>query len=328
MLYDPYIDICYNILFTAYSIGWFATYDKERNYDELENNPKFYRKGLENGYFNAYVFWQWYFYGLVGGIIIFWFVALVNRKNDLEDLWLIGHTVLLCIILVVNTKLLIKTKSHNLLSLILFIFSNSSYILILCLSNKSTKLNTYQFVSKTFEGNITFYLLVILIVSACMMGEYAWESSMILLQSFIGVIQKTVSDIKTKKVNEKKKESMRKEFEENRLKEKENKFTIEQDMSRDYKIDFCSNSINHQYNVLNNKIVSGKKKEVHELNLNKEDNLIDEFDKNVVVQDNLSEGGKTVDDNLLGYTRRCIILIFLNFIDKFFFLILNFYFKI
>lgn len=311
MLYDPYIDICYNILFTAYPIGWFATYDKERNYDELENNPKFYRKGLENRYFNAYVFWQWYFYGLVGGMLIFWFVALVNSKNDLEDLWLIGHTVLLCIILVVNTKLLIKTKSHNAFSIVLFIFSNSSYILILSLSNRYTKLNTYQFVSNTFENNIIFYLLVILIVSSCMMGEYAWETSVILFQSFIVVIQKAVSEIKTKKVNEKKKESMRKEFEANRLKEKENKYKLEQDMSKDYKIDFYSNSINLN-NVLNNKIVSGEEPELPELNLNKEENIIGEFDKNAVDKENVSEGGKTVDDHLLGYTRRCKIFNFLN----------------
>jgi magnesium-transporting ATPase (P-type) len=314
MLYDPYIDIFYNILFTAYPIGWFATYDKERNYDELENNPKFYRKGLENGYFNIYVFWQWYFYGLIGGILIFWFVSLVNSRNDLEDLWLIGHTVLLCIILVVNTKLLIKTKSHNLLSLILFLFSNTSYILILYFSDKSQQLNTYQFFSKTFANNITFYLLVILIVSSCMMGEYAWETSMILLQSFIGVIQKTVSEIKTKKVNEKKKESMRKEFEANRQKEKEDKFKLEQDMSRDYKIDFYSNSINHQLIDLNKKIVEGEEPELPELDLNREDNVIGDFDKNIPIRENVSEGGKTADERLLGYTRRCMdFLLFLSF---------------
>lgn len=311
MLYDPYIDICYNIIFTAYPIGWFATYDKERNYDELENNPKFYRKGLENGYFNAYVFWQWYFYGLIGGILIFWFVSLVNSRNDLENLWLIGHTVLLCIILVVNTKLLIKTKSHNLLSLILFLFSNSSYILILYFSNRSLQVNTYQFFSKTFANNITFYLLVILIVSACMMGEYAWETSIILLQSFIGVIQKTVSEIKTKKVNEKKKESMRKEFEAIRQKEKEDKFKLEQDMSRDYKIDFYSNSINHEFNDLNKKIVQGQEPELPELNLNREDNIIDDFDKNIPIRENISESGKTADERLLGFTRRCIFFMVL-----------------
>jgi len=304
MLYDPYIDICYNILFTAYPIGWFATYDKERNYDELENNPKYYRKGLENGYFNAYVFWQWYFYGLIGGILIFWFVSIVYLKNNLEELWLIGHTVLLCIILVVNTKLLIKTKSHNFLSILLFILSNSIYILILYFYNYSNKLNVNQFFTNTFDRNITFYLLIILIVSSCMMGEYAWEASMTLLQNIVGVIQKTVSEIKIKKINLSEKKSPKKEFEFYRKKDKEDRFEKEQDISRDYKIDFYSKTINNNIIYINNTIVSEEEKPIPAIKLEREDNIIEDINKNVD-EEVLSLGGKSVDNHLLGYRRRC-----------------------
>jgi len=139
-----------------------------------------------------------------------------------------------------------------------------------------------------------------------MMGEYAWETSMILLKQFVGLIKKTVSEIKTKQVNEKKKESMRKEFEANRLKEKENKYKLEQDMSRDYKIDFYRNSINHQLKDFNNKIVNGEEPEIPESNLNMEQNIIRNIYKNFPIQETFSESGKTVDDHLVGYNRRCI----------------------
>ncbi len=311
MLYDPIIDIFYNILFTAYPIGWFATYDKERNYDELENNPKFYKKGLKNGYFNAYVFWQWYFYGLIGGTFMFWFVSLVFSKNDMEDLWLIGHTVLLCVVFVVNFKLLIKTKSHNLFSLFLFLFSNSSYILIIYATNDCIKINTYQYFSQSFLSNPTFYLLVILIVSSVMMGEYAWETSLILLQSMIEVIHKTAVVIKNKKENEKKKNIMKKDFEANRKREKENKMYLEQDMSRDFKIDFYGITNNNRITQLNNIIVSDEEKEIPSSKLKKENQIFEQI-KTHNEDDSLPKSEKIVDQNLLGYKRRCkkILLIF------------------
>ena len=47
-IYDPILDTLYNIIFTAYPIGWFATYDKELNYDKLESSPDLYEIGMKN----------------------------------------------------------------------------------------------------------------------------------------------------------------------------------------------------------------------------------------------------------------------------------------
>ena len=219
MIYDPVVDILYNILFTCYPIGWFATYDKELNYDELENNPKYYEKGLKNGYFNKLIFWRWYFYGLIAGILIYLQIIKTFNTNDLGELTVIGHSILLCIVLVVNFKLLIKTKTHNAFSVFLFLFSCSSYIVVLYISNNFDEMEIFNVFEITFK-NLTIYITVIFILAVCMMAEYAWENAVILFNSLIELIIKTLKDLRNKQNNLRLKKIQEKNFEENRRKEK------------------------------------------------------------------------------------------------------------
>jgi len=317
MLFDNTVDILYNILFTAYPIGWFATYDKERNYDELENNPKFYRKGLENNYFNIYIISRWYFYGLVSGGFMFLVVTYNFKKYYCEELWFIGHTILLSIVFFVNFKLLIKTKSHNCFSIFLFFASNISFVLVLYLINKNTESNASIFFTEALEYNRGgFYYLVILMVSACMLGEYAWESSLVLLKTLIEIIYKKILELNNKRLNMKKKEIIKKDFEANRLKEKEEKLKNEDEMSKDYKIDFLSNSMRiHMDKLYNNKIHN--EEEIISYNQsaiikeNDVDNSIEENDSNFN-ENNLADIGKA-DDGLLGFSRRCKYLILISY---------------
>ena len=54
--------ICFNVFFTALPIIYFATFDYEYKKHILVKRPKLYRIGMENIYFNTYVFWRWIFY--------------------------------------------------------------------------------------------------------------------------------------------------------------------------------------------------------------------------------------------------------------------------
>ena len=46
-LYDPRIYQLFNIIFTSLPIIWFEIYDKEKSYDELENNIEYYKRGMK-----------------------------------------------------------------------------------------------------------------------------------------------------------------------------------------------------------------------------------------------------------------------------------------
>ena len=63
VIYDDIMYVSFNLFFTALPVIWFATYDYEYPKKVLVKRPKLYRIGLENVYFNKYVFWRWMFYG-------------------------------------------------------------------------------------------------------------------------------------------------------------------------------------------------------------------------------------------------------------------------
>lgn len=168
---------------------------------------------------------------------MFWCVSFVSIKNETEDLWLIGHSVMLCIIFFVNFKLIIKTKSHNWISVILFLFSISSFLIVIIITNNWIGYYSFQFFENSFKKPI-FYLTIFFILGACMMGEYAWENSLALLYNLLQLIKNAILEFRLHKEKQKKKSFMKQENEKNRKLEKENKQILEKDMSVEYKVDY------------------------------------------------------------------------------------------
>lgn len=179
-MYDPYLDVLYNILFTAYPIGWFATYDKELNYDKLELDPMLYDIGMNNRHFNNFVFWRWYLYAFTAGLIIYWqttsiLLWSINNYFEMFDLWAIGTAIYWCIVFVVNLKLMIATNTHNSFSVFLLIASMCSFICIIFYFSFSPTTEMYALWT-IFVKSYTFLALMILMIASCMLCEYAWRS--------------------------------------------------------------------------------------------------------------------------------------------------------
>ena len=51
-------------MFTALPIMWFAVFDWEFKKEEFLINPKLYRIGLDDVFFNKWTFWRWFFYAV------------------------------------------------------------------------------------------------------------------------------------------------------------------------------------------------------------------------------------------------------------------------
>lgn len=195
LVFDPYLDMFYNILFTAYPIGWFATYDKELNYDKLEHDPMLYEIGMSNKHFNSFVFWRWYLYACTAGLIMYWQTSSIllwniNTENAMFDLWSIGTAIYWCIVFVVNLKLMIATNTHNIFSVILLFASMSAFIIVLAVfSNFISKEIFAQW--DLFFKSPTFLLLMVLMIACCMLCEYAWRSIHFFVEEII--IKRTIS---------------------------------------------------------------------------------------------------------------------------------------
>jgi magnesium-transporting ATPase (P-type) len=187
IFYDPFIDVLYNILFCAYPIGWFASYDKEMNYDKLELDPQLYHLGLQNKLFNIYIFWRWYLYATSAGIIIFIFTSNIIQANPEgyeSDLWTIGAIMYLCVVFIVNFKILIATNTHNFLSITLFLFSISSYIVVMYFFTDMINFNVFGTWGFIFN-NLTSILTLVLVIASYAVFEYCWRSVHMILDNLI-----------------------------------------------------------------------------------------------------------------------------------------------
>jgi magnesium-transporting ATPase (P-type) len=63
-IYDPYLYNLYNVFFTGLAIIWFAVFDWEFEKMQLLRQPRLYKIGLEDVFFNKWVFWRWFFYAV------------------------------------------------------------------------------------------------------------------------------------------------------------------------------------------------------------------------------------------------------------------------
>ncbi len=197
------LDTLYNILFTAYPIGWFATYDKEINYDKLESNSQLYIDGMKNKYFNLYIFWRWYLYALSAGLLIYWICTTVLSfavqcaDSQLLDLWAVGSCMYTCIVLIVNLKIMFYTNTHNCFSVFLLVFSIGTYFTVFYFTSQMSSLYTlghWQIIMK----NILYLGTIAHVVAVSLLIEYGWRSLQFIIEEYI-IKQTKVAPLKIQK---------------------------------------------------------------------------------------------------------------------------------
>ena len=99
--------------------------------------PRLYRIGLENVYFNFWVFWRWFIYATWQGILMVLILFITMTKNSPNNIGKMmnmqgaGALVLTNIVFVVNMKLLISSFEITLVLLFLVLASIAVYILCL-----------------------------------------------------------------------------------------------------------------------------------------------------------------------------------------------------
>jgi hypothetical protein len=171
------------------------------NYDKLELDPKLYEIGLHNKLFNIYIFWRWYLYAATAGILMFILASFILSNciyRDQFDLYTIGTSIYLCVVFIVNFKILMETNTHNFLSVILFLFSTISFMLVIFSLSKFQSLSIFN-VWNTVIDNFISLLTLFLIVLACILVEYGWRSLHLILKQFIINKIKIAPEIRTSK---------------------------------------------------------------------------------------------------------------------------------
>ena len=114
-IYATVLYQCYNTVFTAWPIIWFSTFDQEYPKHILLKRPKLYWIGINDIYFNKFVFWRWFFYGMGQSTLImfvlFYTVAGTSPTHDgyLGGEQACGNFIFIVLVIAVNIKVLVSS---------------------------------------------------------------------------------------------------------------------------------------------------------------------------------------------------------------------------
>lgn len=81
-LYEKFIYLLYNIVFTSVPIMWFALFDFQYKRDVFLKDPKKYQIGLRKECFGTKVFWFWLSYGAFQALILTIFCIYSVELNN------------------------------------------------------------------------------------------------------------------------------------------------------------------------------------------------------------------------------------------------------
>jgi magnesium-transporting ATPase (P-type) len=96
------------LCFTALPIIWFAVYDWEHSKEQLLENPKLYKIGLDNIYFNSWVFWRWFLRAVYQGIVLLVVTYDTLGENaEGSSLYLEGTVIVTASVLIANLRVIL-----------------------------------------------------------------------------------------------------------------------------------------------------------------------------------------------------------------------------
>lgn len=108
----------YNLALTAIPIIWFAVFDWEHDKATFLTQPKLYKIGMDDVFFNKAAFWRWFGYAVWQGVLIAFLVVYtfdnaVIQHGQQSGLALEGNYIFYTIVVVVNIKVLISSFQYT-----------------------------------------------------------------------------------------------------------------------------------------------------------------------------------------------------------------------
>lgn len=134
-IYNNELYQLYNIIFTSIPIIWFAVFDWEHDKQTFLNNPELYKIGLEDVFFNHWVFWRWFFYAVWQGALLvsLSYIALGTATyhfGQLGSLTMEGQFVFGAIVIIVNVKVLISSYQYTFWAVFFVVGSIMSFFIV------------------------------------------------------------------------------------------------------------------------------------------------------------------------------------------------------
>lgn len=166
-LYDPWIYQLFNIIFAFAPIVYYGCLDTEFSHQYLINNSKIlYRHGLENRHFNIFEFWKYLLISILQSFLIFLFVFLFSQNSIIingviYDMWSNGSICYYVVVIVINVKVLMHSKSHSYYSFALVIITILSYLTVIFVMSTSTGFENFGHFNQILIFNVHFNIIML-----------------------------------------------------------------------------------------------------------------------------------------------------------------------
>ena len=128
-LYESYFLVMYNTLYSSIPVMVYAILEQNLPSEKLIQDPKLYILNSKNSLMSHKCLLKWTAAALWHSIVTFFVCYLVYTDSE-TDLWSLQTAVAQVIVVVVNLKLLLESKSWNVLLIISVVFSIFSFTIL------------------------------------------------------------------------------------------------------------------------------------------------------------------------------------------------------
>jgi magnesium-transporting ATPase (P-type) len=179
-IYNALLYNFYNLCFTALPIVWFAVYDWEHSKEALLANPKLYKIGLNDVYFNKWVFWRWFATAVAQGIAIL-IITFDTLETDYGQdagtggIWLDGTAVFTTMVFLANLKVILRSYEWTFWMFFFGIGSTLFYIGFFWMLSEFDTNNLFGIFQKTWSS-LNVWLLLLFFLCAFSIVEWGITS--------------------------------------------------------------------------------------------------------------------------------------------------------
>ncbi|EGR33523.1 phospholipid-translocating p-type flippase family protein, putative [Ichthyophthirius multifiliis] len=175
-IYDLFLFQCFNAVFTAFPIVFYAVMDKDLSSKVLVNSPSLYRTGIEGMFMNNQEFFIWFLGGFWHAAAIFFvFMFSMDSVGELDgrmnDQVVIGQSIFMISVVIGNIKVCIHSYLRYSLQFILQILSIGIYLIILTGSNFYLNYELWHVLNKMLVQPY-FYLCFLAALGSTVVLEY------------------------------------------------------------------------------------------------------------------------------------------------------------
>lgn len=177
-IYDNYLYLLVNLVYTALPIIVYAVLDVEIDAQTLEAAPLYYRISLQRLHFNLSVFLMWFGVGVTQSLLIALLSGLVNADptslGEYLGFWGYGTIVFSMTQIIANLKVFIFSNSVSAMSIASSLLSLSLFFTSLLIIDGLIFNRFYGVAAAVFSAP-TFYISATLMIICCTFLDYIWH---------------------------------------------------------------------------------------------------------------------------------------------------------